>query len=76
MYAFSRYNSLRTVTLLDLDGTILWQFSIPAGSGGGNSNMIKYKEIDGATDMIIATAGSNTIDYNRIISSSISPYSV
>ena len=36
--------------------------------------MIKYKEIDAATDMIIATSGFDYINYNRIIHSSSSPY--
>ena len=36
--------------------------------------MIKYKQIDAATDMVIATSGSLYINYNRIISSSSSPY--
>jgi hypothetical protein len=36
--------------------------------------MIKYKQIDGATDMVIATSGDLYINYNRIISSSSSPY--
>jgi hypothetical protein len=38
--------------------------------------MIKYKEIDISTDMVVATSGLSYINYNRIISSSISPYSV
>jgi hypothetical protein len=38
--------------------------------------MIKYKEIDESTDMIIATSGSTRINYNIIISSTTSPYSV
>jgi hypothetical protein len=38
--------------------------------------MIKYIEIDEWTDMVIATSGSNYINYNRIISSSTSPYQV
>jgi hypothetical protein len=38
--------------------------------------MIKYKEIDESTDMVIATSGNSYINYNRIISSSTSPYSV
>jgi hypothetical protein len=38
--------------------------------------MIKYKQIDAATDMVIATSGSSYINYNRIIHSSSSPYSV
>ena len=38
--------------------------------------MIKYKEIDESTDMVIATSGYTRINYNRIISSSTSPYSV
>jgi hypothetical protein len=37
--------------------------------------MIKYKQIDAAIDMVIATSGS-PINYNRIIHSSSSPYSV
>jgi hypothetical protein len=38
--------------------------------------MIKYKQIDAAFDMVIATSGSSYINYNRIIHSSSSPYSV
>jgi hypothetical protein len=38
--------------------------------------MIKYKQIDAATDMVIATSGFPYIKYNQIISSSSSPYSV
>jgi hypothetical protein len=38
--------------------------------------MIEFKEIDSSTDMIIATSGYDFINYNRIISSSTSPYSV
>jgi hypothetical protein len=38
--------------------------------------MIKYKEINDTTDMVVATSGSTFINYNRIISSSTSPYSV
>jgi hypothetical protein len=38
--------------------------------------MIKYKEIDALTDLIVASSGINEINYNRIISSSSFPYSV
>jgi hypothetical protein len=42
--------------------------------------MIKYKQIDAATDMVIATSGSTYINYNRIIHSAnpstTPPYSV
>jgi hypothetical protein len=38
--------------------------------------MIKYKEINDTTDMVVATSGSTFINYNRIISSSTSPYYV
>jgi hypothetical protein len=38
--------------------------------------MIKYKQIDPLTDMVIATSGSSYINYNRIIHSSSLPYSV
>jgi hypothetical protein len=36
--------------------------------------MIKYKEIDAVTDIVIATSGEYYINYNRIIHSSSSPY--
>ena len=38
--------------------------------------MIKYKQIDATTDMVIATSGLFYINYNRIIHSSTPPYSV
>jgi hypothetical protein len=38
--------------------------------------MIKYKEIDKSTDMVVATSGFSFINYNIIISSTTSPYSV
>jgi hypothetical protein len=38
--------------------------------------MIKFKQIDAATDMVIATSGLHYINYNRIIHLSSSPYSV
>jgi hypothetical protein len=38
--------------------------------------MIKYKQIDSAIDMVIATSGDVYINYNRIIHLSSSPYSV
>jgi hypothetical protein len=38
--------------------------------------MIQYKNIDAFTDLIIATSGNPIINYNRIVSSSISPYTV
>jgi hypothetical protein len=63
------------VILLDINGNTKWQYSNPDGQIT-NSNMIKYKEIDESTDMVIATSGSSYINYNRIISSSTSPYSV
>jgi hypothetical protein len=74
LYALSWYNSMSTVILLDINGNTKWQFSTPDSST--KSNMIKYKEIDESTDMVIATSGSSYINYNRIISSSTSPYSV
>ena len=74
MYAFSWYNSLSTVTLLDTNGNSIWQYSTL--DGGENSNIIKYKDIDTLTDMVIATSGYLYINFNRILSSSTSPYSV
>jgi hypothetical protein len=38
--------------------------------------MIKYKENNATTDIIIATSGDSFINYNLIISSSTSPYNV
>ena len=75
LYAFSYYNSLSTVTLLDTNGNSIWQYSTPDGDTE-YSNIIKYKEIDASTDTVIATSGYGYINYNRILSSSASPYSV
>ena len=38
--------------------------------------MIKYKEISTTTDMIISTGGYDKINFDRLISSSASPYLV
>jgi hypothetical protein len=75
LYAFSWYNGLATVSLLDTAGNSLWQYSNPDGSSS-NSSMIKYLQIDSSTDMVLATSGSPYINYNRIISSSTLPYTV
>ena len=73
LYAFSMFNSLSTVTLLDINGISIWQYSTPGGNQN-EGNLIKFKEIDTATDMIIATTGLGaSINYNRIISSTSSP---
>ncbi len=80
LYAFSRFNSLSTsqstVSLLDTAGNSKWQYST---SGGDQleGNLIQYKAIDAATDMIITTSGQgSSINYNRIISSTSSNYVV
>lgn len=40
------------------------------------NNLVQYKAIDALTDMVIATSGISYINYNRILSSSSSPYSL
>jgi hypothetical protein len=79
LYAFSWYDSKSTVSLLDTNGASWWQYSTPDGDNT-YSNMIKYKQIldptGPPTDMVIATSGYSYINYNRIIHSSSSPYSV
>jgi hypothetical protein len=75
LYAFSWYNGKSTVSLLDTDCISKWQYSTPDGDRD-YSSMIAYKEIDYLTDMIVATSGNSYINYNRLISSSTSPYSV
>ena len=68
LYAFSWFDSLSTVTMLDTAGNSIWQYST---TGGHHElgNLIQYKAIDAATDMIIATSGiDNSINYSRIIS--------
>ncbi len=73
LYAFSWFNSMATLSLLDIDGNSKWQYSTPDGSSTDN-NVIQYKDIDSATDIVIATSGSSYINYNVVISSSKSPY--
>jgi outer membrane protein assembly factor BamB len=75
LYAFSWYSGKSTLSLLDTDGNSKWQYSTPDGHEV-YSNTINYKEIDTSTDMVIATSGNLYINYNRIIHSSSSPYSV
>ena len=72
LYAFSWFNSLSTVSLLNTAGNSIWQYSAIGGDSGAG-NLIQYKAIDAATDMIIATSGKgSSINYNRIISSTSS----
>jgi len=72
LYAFSWFNNLSTVTMVDTAGNSLWQYSTTGGSQT-QGNFIKFKAIDAATDMIIATSGEgSSINYNRIISSTSS----
>ena len=73
LYSFSWFNSMATLSLLDINGNSQWQYSTPDGSSTSN-NMIQYKDIDSATDIVIATSGSSYINYNVVISSSASPY--
>jgi hypothetical protein len=77
LYAFSWFNSLSTLSLLDLSGNSKWQYSTSGGSST-EGNLIRYKTIDSATDMAVATSGlGSSICYTRIISSASSPsYSV
>jgi hypothetical protein len=76
LYAFSWFNSLSTVSFLDTTGNSIWQYSTTGGHQT-EGNLIKYKEIDAATDMIIATSGEgSSINYNRIFSSTSSNYVV
>ncbi len=75
LYAFSWYNNMATISLLDIAGNSKWQFSAPDGSSWQN-NLIQYRALDLATDMVIATSGSTIINYNVIISSSATPYSI
>jgi hypothetical protein len=75
LYALSWFNSESTVILLDINGDTKWQYSTPEGDSTLN-NMIKYKEIDEWTDMVVATSGNIYINYNKIMSSRTSPYPV
>jgi hypothetical protein len=74
-YSFSWFGGYSTVSLLDTAGNSKWQCVTPDGNNTFN-NFIEYKQIDAATDMILATSGLNYINYNRIVSSSSSPYSI
>jgi hypothetical protein len=76
LYAYSWYKGKSTLSLLDSNGDSKWQYSTAGSSFNSYRYMIKYKEIDALNDMIIATSGHNTIIYNKIISSSTSPYTV
>ncbi len=74
LYAFSQYNSMATLSLLDSDGIQQWSYAL---SNGFDNTLLYFKAIDASTDMVVATSKSGTvIKYSRILSSSASPYSV
>ena len=66
MYVFSNYDGYNIVTLMGTDGHIYWQ--IYTNDANVDSNLLKYKEFDAGTDLLIATSGSSYISYSRIIS--------
>jgi hypothetical protein len=60
--------------LLDVFGNSLWQYETL-----GNiaiSSFITYKEIDASRDMMLAASGGTNIKFTRIISSTITPFTV
>jgi hypothetical protein len=61
--------------MLDISGSPIWQYKTLNGDPSLN-NLIEYKLINSSTDMVVATSGNGVIYYNRILSSSSSPYSV
>jgi hypothetical protein len=74
LYAYSEYNSMATLSLLDSDGNQKWSYAL---SNGVDNTLLYFKAIDVSTDMVVATSKSgNVIKYSRILSSSASPYSV
>ena len=75
LYAFSRINALSTIILLDIHGNTLWQYATHDGSST-HSNFIEYKAIDAYTDMILTTNVDSYINFNRIVSSTTTPYSI
>ena len=74
LYSFSEYNSMATLSLLDSDGLKKWSYAL---TNGFDSTLLYFKAIDSSTDMVVASSKSGAIImYSRIISSSISPYTV
>ncbi len=74
LYAFSEYNSMATLSLLDSDGNQQWSYAL---SNGNTNTLLFFKAIDASTDMVVATSKSgNVIMYSRILSLSASPFSV
>jgi hypothetical protein len=75
LYAFSRINAFSTIILLDIHGNSLWQYATHDGSST-HSNFIEYKAIDANTDMILTTNVDSYINFNRIVSSATTPFSI
>ena len=46
------------------------------GSTTTESNFIEYKAIDAYTDMVLATSGFSTFNFNRIVSSNSDQHQV
>jgi hypothetical protein len=74
LYAFSYFNSMATLSLLDSDGNEKWSYAL---SDGFYYTLLYFKAIDASTDMVVATSKEgDVIKYSRILSSCASPYSV
>jgi hypothetical protein len=56
IYAYSGWNTQSAITLLDVNGTSIWNIIISDDSTDSNT-FLEYKSINSATDMVIATSG-------------------
>jgi hypothetical protein len=51
--------------MIDSDGNNIWNLALPGGDLW--NNLLQYKLIDSATDMVVATSGLDLIRYSRIL---------
>ncbi len=58
LYAFSGYNSMATLSLLDSDGNQKWSYEL---SNSNTNSLLYLKAIDASTDMVVATSIENSV---------------
>ena len=56
-------------------GIWLWGYTFKNGDNKYN-NILAFSTIDSSTDMTVTTTGNGYFFYNRIVTSSFSPYSL
>ena len=72
---YSYYDGKNTLSMMSSAGIWLWGYTFKNGDSKLN-NILAFSIIDSTTDMTVTTTGNGYIYFNRIVTSSTSPYSL